>query len=81
MTQFIHATFRDGVFVPEQPVSIAAESRVMLTVEPAADTADKLEEQRRLRQEAFARFQALCDRLSFNSGGVKLTRDELHERR
>lgn len=78
MPQIIHATYRDGVFIPEQPVAIAADSRVRLTVE--AEIAESTPS-KKSKAAAIAAFNESCDRLSVNSGGKRLTRDELHERR
>jgi hypothetical protein len=74
MTTHVSATLIDGVFKPDDPVPLADQTRVRLTVEPIAE---------RSATGALA-WQALKARLKqrpVNSAGLRYTRDELHERR
>lgn len=81
MGQIIHATFQNGAFVPDEPVSVAAGTRVTLTVEEVPTTAKAaLASHRVPTAEDIATFNEFCDRLSVDSGGERMTRDELHER-
>lgn len=75
MSEIITATFRDGAFFPEQTPAVAPGARVKLTVE-SVDQGP----QARPNAEDVARFDALCETLSV-TGGKRLTRDELHDRR
>lgn len=70
----IPAVFDQGVFRPETPVALAEGTRVTLTV-------DVEDEELRKRQAAFAEFVRYCQESKIDSGGLKLTRDQLHERR
>ena len=74
MTTTIPAIFDQGVFRPEAPVSLAEGTHVTLTV----DIADEEQQKRRA---ALAEFVRHCQESKIDSGGLKLTRDELHERR
>ena len=74
MAQFVSATFKDGVFKPDQPPALADSARVRLVVEPI----DGNESAR--REESTATLQHLWKASTFNSGGDRPSRDELHER-
>ena len=73
MTTQVAATYADGVFKPDQSVAIPERTRVTLTIEPISEPPN-----------AAAAWESLMERLRerpINSGGVRFTRDELHERR
>jgi len=74
MVQVVAATFKDGVFKPDQRPALAESTRVRLMVEPI----DGDESAR--RDESWAMLQRLWNISNFNSGGDRLNRDELHER-
>ena len=74
MVQVVAATFKDGVFKPDQRPALAESARVRLMVEPI----DGDESAR--REESWAMLQRLCNISKFNSGGDRLNRDQLHER-
>jgi predicted DNA-binding antitoxin AbrB/MazE fold protein len=73
MVQVVNATFENGVFKPDTKVNLPPQTRVRLSleiVEPDVETRRKgLEELERIWQE-----------VSVDSGGERLTRDQLHER-
>jgi predicted DNA-binding antitoxin AbrB/MazE fold protein len=78
MVQVVAATFKDGVFKPDQRPNLSDSARVRLVVETievdeAGDCAR--------RDQAWATLQQLWDNSQFNSNGDRLTRDQLHERR
>jgi predicted DNA-binding antitoxin AbrB/MazE fold protein len=74
MTTSISAIFDHGVFRPETAVTLPEGTRVTVVVstpEPLpADVVDPLDE-----------LDRLCDEEPINLGGIKYTRDQLHERR
>jgi predicted DNA-binding antitoxin AbrB/MazE fold protein len=70
----VDAVYDNGVFRPEMPVQLPQGTRVTLTF-------DIQDSQRRLRQEAYQRFLKACQESNVDSGGLILSRDELHERR
>ena len=74
MVQVLAATFRDGVFKPDEQPALAESTRVRLVVEPING------DESRQREESWATLQRLWDTSSFNSGGDRLNRDQLHER-
>lgn len=75
MVQVLAATFKDGVFKPDQRPALSDSARVRLVVETidanGTGPAD----------ESWATLQQLWRAATFNSGGDRLNRDELHERR
>jgi hypothetical protein len=74
MTTEVSATWTGGIFKPDQAVPLADETRVRLTVEPIAERSET----------PVAAWESILDRLRqrpIHSGGLRLTRDELHERR
>ena len=75
MVQVIAATFKDGVFKPDQRPALSESARVRLVVE----TIDGNESAR--AGESWTTLQHLWNTSSFNSGGDRLNRDQLHERR
>ena len=74
MAQVVSATFKDGVFKPDQRPALADSARVRLVVEPI--DADESA----LREESWATLQRLWQTSTFNSGGDRLSREQLHER-
>jgi predicted DNA-binding antitoxin AbrB/MazE fold protein len=74
MVQVLAATFRDGVFKPDQQPALSESARVRLVVE----TIDGDEAAR--RDESWSALQRLWDTSTLNSGGDRLTRNQLHER-
>lgn len=75
MTTHIDATFTDGVLKPDQPLSLPDQTRVRLTIEPIEPWSP---ERARTAWEAI---QARLKQRPIDGGGVRYTRDELHERR
>ena len=75
MVQIIAAIFEDGVFKPEQRPALPDTSRVRLVVEALDDNESTQ------AAESWATLQEVWATSSFNSGGDRLNRDQLHERR
>jgi hypothetical protein len=75
MVQVLAATFKDGVFKPDQQPALSDSVRVRLVVE----TIDGDEPAR--RDESWAALQRLWNTSTLDSNGDRLTRDQLHERR
>jgi predicted DNA-binding antitoxin AbrB/MazE fold protein len=74
MSQEITATFEDGVFKPEESLPLPSGTRVRLTVEflgtsPEAEDA------------TWQELEKLWEEVSVDSGGLRFSRDQLHERR
>jgi predicted DNA-binding antitoxin AbrB/MazE fold protein len=77
MSKVITATFVDGVFKPDEPLNIPPQTRVrLLIVDPVGLDWSPEEAQR-----AWEELEQLWQEVSIDSGGVRLTRDQLHERR
>ena len=77
MVQVVAATFKDGVFKPDQRPALSESTRVRLVVETInGDESD----QGGRRDESWATLQRLWNTSSFNSGGDRLNREQLHER-
>lgn len=68
------ATYTDGVLKPDTPLDLPAGTRVQLTIE--AD--DAVPQPPPMSWEEFEQFM---DKYPIDSGGERLTRDQLHERR
>ncbi len=75
MVQVFAATFEDGVFKPDQRPALSDSARVRLVVQ----TLDAIDSAR--VDESWTALQHLWSTSSFNSGGDRLNRDQLHERR
>ena len=73
MTQIVTAVYENGVFRPESEPRLTHGARVRLVV----DEYDALPESIRA---AWDEFERLCDEAPVDTGGVRLTRDELHDR-
>jgi hypothetical protein len=74
MVQVFAATFKDGVFKPDQRPALSDSARVRLVVE----SMDANESAR--ADESWVALQHLWSTSGFNSGGDRLSRDQLHER-
>ena len=75
MTTQMTATVVGGMLKPDQPLSLADQTRVRLTIEPVeAWSRDKA-------LAALESIQARIEKHPIDGGGVRYTRDELHERR
>lgn len=74
MTTSITAIYDHGIFRPETPVTLPEGTRVTLTV-------DIDDQERQKRREAVEELLRLSEEIGFDSGGERLTRDQLHERR
>lgn len=68
MSQTITATFENGVLKPDAKLALTAGARVRLTIEPLTD------------DELWAELEQLMDETNVGSSGVRMTRDQLHER-
>jgi predicted DNA-binding antitoxin AbrB/MazE fold protein len=75
MIQIITATFEDGVLKPNEPLQLSPHSRVRLAVE----LLDEQDEQR--RHLAWEAVQRLWRDSAIDSQGLRMTREQLHERR
>ena len=74
MTQ-VSATWTGGTFKPDEAVPLADPTRVRLTIEPLVEWSP---------ERATAAWAALQKRLRehpIHGGGMRFTRDQLHERR
>ena len=72
MTARLTATVVSGVFKPDQPLPLAEQTRVRLTVEPIVETVEPAQ--------AWEAFKSWICQNSLHGMGGRLTRDELHER-
>jgi len=75
MVQVVSATFKDGVFKPDHRPALSDSARVRLLVEPING------DESARRDESWAMLQQLWTTSALNSGGDRLTRQQLHERR
>ena len=73
MNQFITATFEDGVLKPHENLHLPAGTKVQLVV-TTCDNANGAQD------DTLAELDRLCDDDPIDSGGNRLTRDQLHER-
>lgn len=76
MIQVIGATFEDGVFKPDENLSLLPHTRVRLLVEPLEDESNQIR-----GQTAWETLQRLWQESTIDSQGERLTREQLHERR
>lgn len=74
MIQIVTATFKDGIFKPDRRPVLPESARVRLVVEPIEG--DEPER----RNGSWAMLQSLWNTCSLESGGDRLTRQQLHER-
>jgi predicted DNA-binding antitoxin AbrB/MazE fold protein len=75
MVQAFEATFQDGVFKPDKPPALPDSARVRLLIEPIDG------DETALREASWAVLQGLWSTSNLDSGGDRLSRDQLHERR
>jgi predicted DNA-binding antitoxin AbrB/MazE fold protein len=74
MTAIIDATFANGVFTPDAPLPLPEQSRVRITVESIQSWTPEL------TSAAWESIQARLIQHPIHGGGIRFTRDELHER-
>jgi predicted DNA-binding antitoxin AbrB/MazE fold protein len=74
MITLVEATLVDGVLKPDESLPFADQTRVRLTIEPIGERSSAL------AQAAWDAIQARLRQRPIDSGGVRYTRDELHER-
>ena len=74
MSTQVTATFVDGMLRPDQPLPLADQTRVKLTIEPI----DEWSQERALA--AWESLKAMIRERPLHLGGKHYTRDELHER-
>lgn len=75
MSTQVTATFVNGMLKPDQPLLLADQARVRLTIEPIEGWS---------QEGATAAWESLKARLRerpIHGGGKRFTRDQLHERR
>src|SRR5262245_35657930 len=75
MTTQVSATWTGGVLKPDAALPLADQTRVRLTVEPIGEWSPERS------RAAWDAIQALLRERPINSGGLRFTRGELHERR
>jgi predicted DNA-binding antitoxin AbrB/MazE fold protein len=73
MNQAVTAIFEDGIIKPDQPLHFPEGARVRVIVEELKTVAPS-------DDKAWEEFDQLSDQLTLDSGGVRMTRDQLHER-
>jgi hypothetical protein len=78
MTTHTTGTVIDGQLQLDHPLTLPNESRVAVTVQPAADIPADWQERFSKGLEAMQKLKA---EHPIGSGGLRLTREELHERR
>ncbi len=81
MVQVVSATFKDGVFKPDERPALSDSARVRLVVETIDGEGEGNGDDAARRETAWAALQQLWATSKFDSNGERLTRDELHERR
>jgi len=74
MAQVIFATVENGVLKPDREIGLSPGTKVRITLEPCDQV---FADARRACDE----LDALCDEFPVDSQGLRLTRDQLHERR
>jgi hypothetical protein len=75
MTTHVSATWTGGVLKPDSALPLPDQTRVRLTVEPIGEWSPEK------ARAAWDSTQALLRERPINSGGMRFTRDQLHERR
>jgi predicted DNA-binding antitoxin AbrB/MazE fold protein len=75
MTNQVHATLTNGMLKPDEPIPLPDQTRVRLTIEPIETWSPEK------AREAWEAIQARLKERPIDGGGVKYSRDELHERR
>jgi predicted DNA-binding antitoxin AbrB/MazE fold protein len=76
MDQSFLATFEDGVLKPHDPLGLPPHSQVRVTVELVTEVAGEQQ-----RVDAWNSVERLWNTSTLDSGGDRLTREQLHERR
>jgi len=71
----VSATWTGGTFKPDEAVPLPDQTRVRLTVEPLEEWSPER------AKAALAALLKLIRERPINGGGVRYTRDQLHERR
>jgi len=74
MSQVMLATVENGVLKPDREIGLSSGTKVRLTLELCDDTLAQA-------TQACDELDQLCDQSPVDSRGIKLTRDQLHERR
>ena len=74
MSRVITATFENGLFKPDERLDLPSGARVRLVVETVNGAAEN-------KDEAWQELEKLWEEAEVDSGGVRFTRDQLHERR
>jgi predicted DNA-binding antitoxin AbrB/MazE fold protein len=74
MSQVILATVENGVLKPDRQLGLSSGTKVRLTLELYDDALAEA-------QRACDELDQLCGQFPVDSGGTRLTRDQLHERR
>ena len=75
MTTQVEATLTNGVLKPDQPLPLADQTRVRLTIEPIEERSPAT------ALAAWETIKAHLRQRPLHFGGQRYTRDELHERR
>ncbi len=73
MSQIVFATVEGDYLKPDVAIGLSQGTKVRLTVEPC-------EEANGRRASAIDALDELCEQLPLDSHGVRLTRDQLHDR-
>jgi hypothetical protein len=76
----LDGTIVDGSIQLDQPVNLANHSRVKVTVMPVVKTERNRDEIDRKWEQALRALEQLKKEHPINSGGAKLTREELYDR-
>ena len=74
MITHVNATFVNGVLRPDEALPLVEQSRVRLTIEPIEDWSPEA------AKTAWEAIQARLKERPIHGGGLRFTRDELHER-
>jgi len=74
MDSSITGTVQQGAIHLDRPLSLPDNSRVQVIVQPLPETTQAW-------MEKFNAFLKYCDEHPVNSGGLRYTREQLHERR
>lgn len=74
MSQVMTATIENGLLKPDADLGLPCGTRVRVTIEMLQEVALDV-------QQAWQELEDLCGASSIDTGGRRLTRDQLHERR
>lgn len=75
MIQIVTATFEDGVLKPHEPLELPPHACVRVSIESLGESEEDL------RRSAWQTVERLWAHSAIDSGGERMTRDQLHERR